>query len=47
MAPALKDAVEDRLGEIPIVEDPTPGGQGLVRREDHFRPSWSSTRWAT
>jgi len=35
MTPTLENAVEDRLGEIPIVEDPPPGRQGFVGGEDH------------
>ena len=34
VAAAFQDAVEDGLGEIRVVEDPPPGGQGLVGRED-------------
>ena len=36
-APELEmaPAIEDRLGEIVVVEDPPPGGQRFVRREDH------------
>ncbi len=34
-APALEDAVEDRLGEIRIVKDLSPGVDRLIRRENH------------
>jgi len=32
---ALEDAVQDRLGQIGIVQDPAPRGEGFVRREKH------------
>jgi hypothetical protein len=32
---ALEDAVQDRLGEIGIVQDPAPRGERFVRREKH------------
>ena len=35
MPPPLQHAVEDGLGEIGVVEDPAPGAQRLVSREDH------------
>lgn len=35
MPPPLQHAVEDGLGEIGVVEDPAPGAQRLVGREDH------------
>lgn len=34
-AAALKDAVDDGLGQVVIVEDASPRFQGLVGREDH------------
>ena len=38
VAAALEHAVEDRLGEIRIVQDPAPRGERLVRGEDHRPP---------
>ena len=35
MAAPLEDAVEERLGQIGIMEDDPPGGKGLVGRKDH------------
>jgi hypothetical protein len=35
VAAALQHAIEDRFGEIGIVEHAAPGRQGLVRREEH------------
>jgi hypothetical protein len=34
-APALEYAIEDRGGEIVIVEHGAPDVEGFVRREDH------------
>ncbi len=38
-AAALEDAVEDRLGEIVVVQHPAPGGERLVGGEDHRAPA--------
>ena len=35
MAPSFEHPVEDRLGEIRVVEHSAPGAQRLVRREQH------------
>ena len=35
VAAALEDPVQDRLGEVWVMEDPAPGGERFVRREDH------------
>ena len=35
MPAVLKDPIEDDLGKIRVVEDPPPGMQGLVGREEH------------
>ena len=32
---ALQDTIDDRMGEILIVQDATPRGHGFVGREDH------------
>jgi hypothetical protein len=38
VASVLEDPVEDRFGEVSVVEDAAPGGERLVRREDHRAP---------
>ena len=32
---ALEHSIEDRLGQIRVVEDAAPGGERLVGRQDH------------